>query len=288
MTRNATSTNAVLIFVSFLWGLGFVPQRLGLDTFEPMAFNAWRFLFGAITLIPILFLVARTHADLKQADAVGKGAFLGALLTFGAGLQQISIGMTTIANVAFITGFYVIFVPIIGFVMGYRYQFITWLGAAFAIAGLAMLSGFAGEFRLDGDTIALVGAVFWAFHLLAITKFVQGRNEYVLAFYQFLFCALFSASLSFAFEDAILPARADGFIWSSLNGIFVVGIAYTLQVAVLKHADPFVASIIFSLETVFGALAGYLFFQEVLGLSGIVGASLMLVGCILAQLPKRQ
>jgi drug/metabolite transporter (DMT)-like permease len=279
--------NSTLAFVALIWGLGFIPQRLGLETLGPMAFNAWRFAFGAITIIPILWLFKVGRAELLNKNTLIAGLILGTLLTAAAGFQQISLGFSKVANVAFITGFYVIFVPVFGLFVNHRYSLVTWLGGGLALLGLALLSGFQGEMQFKGDGLALLGAVFWALQLLVITYFVKQYNEYALAFYQFVFCAVFSLMASLMFESSLFATGSEGYLWALVNGVIVVGIAYTLQIVVLKHSDPFVASVIFSLESVFGAIAGYWFFQEILGFYGFIGAALMLIGCLLAQIPEK-
>jgi drug/metabolite transporter (DMT)-like permease len=113
--------NSTLAFVALIWGLGFIPQRLGLETLGPMAFNAWRFAFGAITIIPILWLFKVGRAELLNKNTLIAGLILGTLLTAAAGFQQISLGFSKVANVAFITGFYVIFVPVFGLFVNHRY-----------------------------------------------------------------------------------------------------------------------------------------------------------------------
>jgi drug/metabolite transporter (DMT)-like permease len=293
MKSSPLLVNGMLLLVAFLWGAGFAPQRLGMESLDAMAFNAWRFGFGALTLIPIFFLIRLKFSIFFQRNASLGGLALGVLLSAGAGLQQISVGMTKLANVAFITGFYVILVPIIGLFIGHRYPVVTWVGGFLALIGLALLSGFTGELSVSdigfkGDMFALVGALFWALHLLGITYFVARYNQFVLAFYQFVFCALISAVISVGFEERVIPSDDMGYVWALVNGIIVVGVAYTLQVIALKQAKPFVAAVIFSLESVFGALVGYWFFDEVLGLYGMIGALLMLFGCILSQLPERE
>ena len=280
--------NGMLLLVAFLWGVGFAPQRLGMDSLDAMAFNAWRFGFGALSLLFVFFFIRLKFSEFKQVNVIIGGFVLGVLLCAGAGLQQMSIGMTKLANVAFITGFYVILVPVLGLFMAHRYPLITWVGGVLALIGLALLSGFTGELSLtdvglQGDILALIGALFWALHLLAITYFVARYNQFVLAFYQFVFCSLISAGISLGFEERVIPTDNMGYVWALVNGILVVGIAYTLQVIVLKQAKPFVAAVIFSLESVFGAMIGYWFFDEVLGLYGLIGALLMLFGCILSQ-----
>jgi len=280
--------NLTLVLVALIWGLGFVPQRLGLETLGPMAFNTWRFAFGAITLIPMLWLFGIGRSELLNKNTLIAGLVLGVLLSAAAGFQQISLGLSKVANVAFITGFYVIFVPVLGLFLKHRYSLITWSGASLALLGLALLSGFQGEIQFKGDGLALLGAFFWAVHLLAITYFVKRYNEYALAFYQFVFCALFSLVANLMFESSLFATSSEGYVWALVNGVIVVGIAYTLQIVALKHSDPFVASVIFSLESVFGAIAGYWFFQEVLGFYGLFGAGLMLIGCLLAQTPEKE
>ncbi len=292
MKTSPLLVNGILVLVAFLWGAGFAPQRLGMETLDAMAFNAWRFGFGALTLIPVFFLMRLKLYLFLDRKAIFGSLVLGLLLSAGAGLQQVSVGMTKLANVAFITGFYVILVPVLGLFVAHRYPLITWLGGLLALFGLALLSDFTGEFSLTeqalkGDLYALLGALFWALHLLAITYFVARYNQFVLAFYQFVFCALISAGVSIGFEERVIPIDNMGYFWALVNGVFVVGIAYTLQVVALKHAKPFIAAVIFSLESVFGALVGFWFFDEVLGLYGMIGALLMLFGCVLSQLPEK-
>jgi drug/metabolite transporter (DMT)-like permease len=202
--------------------------------------------------------------------------------------QQIGIRHTSLANVAFITGLYVILVPLIGFFIGYTYRYIVWFGGLLAIAGLYLMTmvGASGAASLYGDTLAMIGAFFWALQLLVLAKFASKSNLLVLAFYQFLVCAILSTVVALVFEDRLLPALIQGYIWPIVNGVIVVGFAYTLQVLVMRHAEPFAASLIFSLEAVFGALAGYFVLSEQLGVVALIGAALMLLGCVLAQLPK--
>lgn len=285
--KSPFAVNMVMLFVAVVWGFGFVPQRLGMDYLGPAAFNALRFALGALTLIPVLLMQKSVRlADMVQPSTLVLGVLLGGLLFGGAIFQQVSIQYTTLANVAFITGLYVIVVPLIGLFIGYRYGVIVWSGGIIAIAGLYLMTGGSTELALRGDILALIGAVFWAVHLLVLAKRAGRHSALVLAFYQFSFCAVFSLIAATISEDQLLPSVAAGYLWPVLNGVLVVGVAYTLQVLVMDQADPFAASLIFALEAVFGALAGYLFFSEVLGLAALVGAALMLLGCILAQLPN--
>lgn len=282
-------TNLVLLLIALIWGFGFVPQRLGMDYLGPAAFNGLRFLLGALSLLPVLCLSRSVNIEsLFNWPTLRLSLLLGSILFAGATFQQISIQFTSLANVGFITGLYVIVVPIIGFFIGYRYKIIVWLGGFIAIAGLYLMTGSNGAIALKGDVLALIGSVFWAIHMLVLAKKAAQHNQLVLAFYQFLFCGLLSVLVASGFEDRLLPEVATGYIWALLNGIIVVGVAFTLQVFVMEHAEPFAASLILALEAVFGAIAGYLIFDEQLAAAGLVGALMMFMGCVLAQLPGSQ
>jgi len=287
--KNPVIANLVLLLIAVIWGFGFAPQRLGMEYLGPAAFNAWRFAFGALTLLPFLILSKSGYFQaLFDRSTLILGLMLGCLLFAGASLQQVSIQYTSLANVAFITGLYVIVVPIVGFFIGYKYKLIVWLGGFIAIIGLYLMTGSNGELALKGDLLALVGAVFWALHLLLLAKRAANHKQLVLAFYQFAFCALFSLIFATGSEANILPLQIQGYLWPLVNGVLVVGIAYTLQVIVMEYAEPFSASLILSLEAVFGALAGYLVFNEKLAAAALIGAVMMLLGCIMAQLPGTQ
>jgi len=156
-----------------------------------------------------------------------------------------------------------------------------------AVAGLYLMTrvGASSATSLYGDVFAMIGAVFWALQLLVLAKLGGRGNQLILAFYQFLFCAVFSLVFALGLEERILPLVAEAYLWPAVNGVIVVGFAYTLQVVVMQYAEPFSAALIFSLEAVFGALAGYFVFSEQLGLAAMLGAAMMLLGCVLAQLP---
>lgn len=278
--------NLVLLLIAVIWGFGFVPQKLGMQYLGPAAFNALRFALGALTLLPLMLLMKSvTLASLFNRSTFSMGMLLGALLFGAALLQQISLQYTSIANVSFITGLYAIVVPLIGYFLGYRYGLIVWGGGLIAVIGLYLMTSGGDAGRLKGDLIAMLGAFLWAIHLLVIAEKAAKFNQIVLSFFQFVFCALLSLGVAASYESKILPTEAIGYLWPLVNGIVVVGIAYTLQVIVMQHAEPFAAALILSLEAVFGAIAGYLWLSEQMGSAALVGAIMMLLGCLLAQMP---
>jgi drug/metabolite transporter (DMT)-like permease len=284
--RKPILVNLVLLFIAVIWGVGFVPQKLGMEYLGPAAFNALRFALGALTLVPVMLLMKSVSlSDFINKSTLVMGSLLGSLLFGGALLQQISLQYTSIANVSFITGLYVIVVPLIAYFLGYRYGLIVWGGGLIAVAGLYLMTSGGDMGSLKGDLIAMVGAVLWAMHLLLIAEKAANFNQIVLSFFQVVFCARLSLVVAAVWESKILPTEIRGYLWPMVNGIVVVGAAYTLQVIIMDHAEPFAAALILSLEAVFGAIAGYLWLSEQLGMAAIVGAAMMLFGCLLAQMP---
>ena len=285
--KRSVWVNPCLVLIAVIWGAGFIPQKLGLEYMQASAFNAWRFGIGALVLMPVLFVTGSLNKNnLITQSSMALGAVLGLILFAGALMQQISLSYTSVANVSFITGLYVIIVPILAMTLGYRYKLVVWSGGVIAIVGLYLLTQGGTDVAFKGDLLALVGAVFWALHLIVMAERSEQHNSLMLAFFQFVFCAALSIFYSMIFEDSLLPSASIGYLWPVLNGIIVVGIAYTLQVWAMAKAEPFAASVILSLEAVFGAVAAYFVFNESLAVAGIVGAGLMLLGGLLAQVEE--
>jgi drug/metabolite transporter (DMT)-like permease len=277
--------NLGLLLIAVIWGFGFVPQKLGMQYLGPAAFNALRFALGALTLLPVILLVKSvTLSSVFSRSTLLMGLLLGSLLFGAALLQQISLQYTSIANVSFITGLYAILVPLIGYFLGYRYGLIVWGGGFIAVIGLYLMTSGGDAGSLKGDLIAMLGAFLWAIHLLVIAEKAAKFNQIILSFLQFVFCALLSLGVAASHESKLLPTESIGYLWPLISGIVVVGIAYTLQVIVMDHAEPFAAALILSLEAVFGAIAAYLWLSEKMGSAALVGAVMMLLGCLLAQM----
>lgn len=284
--KSPVIVNLMLLLVAIIWGLGFVPQRLGLDYFDPSFFNAMRFALGALVLMPLMLLMKNVRLScIFNQSTLLLGASLGFLLFGGAYFQQISLQTTSVANVAFITSLYVILVPLLGYFIGYRYSWLVWLGGITAIVGLYLMTGSSTDVSLKGDILALIGSVFWALHILLLAKRAGAHNQVALAFLQFSVCAVLSLAFALAYEERLLSNQWQAYQWPLLNGLLVVGVAYTIQVLVMDKAEPFVASLILSLEAVFGAVAGYLVFSEQLAAAALIGAVMIMLGCILAQWP---
>jgi len=231
---------------------------------------------------------AARHKPFLQRGLILGGLSMGLALTLGINLQQVGLLFTSVTNSGFITGLYVIVVPLLGLAIGHKTGLGTWLGAFLAVAGMALLS-IGEDFTVaSGDWIQLAGAFVWGVHVLLVSFFVSRHDAIRLAFLQFATCAVVSLLLALIFED-INPAS----IWLAgpaliYGGLFAVAVGYTLQVVAQKHAIASHAAIILSLEAVFAAIAGALFLEESLTLRGYMGCVLMFIGMLAAQLWPRK
>jgi drug/metabolite transporter (DMT)-like permease len=277
---------ALLFVAAAIWGSGFVAQRMGMDTLGPFTFNGARFAIGACSLIPFMLLRRTTLATLKTATV--PAILAGCVLTIAAALQQFGIQYTSAGKAGFITGLYVVLVPIAAFFLGKLTPLRTWLGVALAMAGLFLLSIQSGFTVEKGDIIIFVGAFFWTAHLLVLDHWAPRVDPIALAAIQFAVCSILSWSIALPFEtfsSADVAASIGPLLY---GGLASIGIAYTLQAIGQSRVQPARASIILSMEAAFAVLAGWLILSEAMSRRELAGCALMLGGIIIAQLPGRQ
>jgi drug/metabolite transporter (DMT)-like permease len=284
-------SNLMLLIAAAIWGFGFVAQRLGMNYLEPFAFNSARFLLGSLSLLPLLCFLSRqklsrqkVNRDTKPNHSLSKGGLICGLVLFvAATLQQYGLFYTTAAKAGFITGLYLILVPIIGILLKHTTGLTTWLGAALAVVGLYLLSVNDNLTMSLGDTLIFIGALFWAFHILVIDHFSGRIDPIQLSALQFLVCGLLSLGVSLIIETPTLSGAIAGWQPILFAGVVSVGIAYTLQVIAQKNAKPSHAAIIMSLEAVFAAIGGVWLLDESLSPRAWLGCGLMLAGMLLSQ-----
>jgi drug/metabolite transporter (DMT)-like permease len=289
--------DGLLLLAAFIWGFAFVAQRLGMKHVGPFGFNGVRFALGCLVLLPLLFRngVRRNdpssgHFGLFSNPSFGGGLLAGLVLFCGASFQQAALVYTTAGKAGFITGLYVVLVPVIGIALGHRTHAGTWIGTLLAAVGLYLLSVTAQLTFAPGDLLVLVGAFFWAGHVLLIGWLSPRQDPLKLAFVQYAACAILSLIVSAALEPTAVGGYLSAAIPILYGGVLSVGVAYTLQVVAQKEAKPAHAAIILSLETVFAALGGWLILGEILTPRGILGCALMFCGMLASQLwraPRR-
>jgi drug/metabolite transporter (DMT)-like permease len=263
---------------------------------QPFIFNGVRFALGSLSLLPVIVLARRRSRRSSPDPAGGRepsrpesgrvwlhGFICGSVLFAGASLQQLGIVYTTAGKAGFITGLYVVLVPLSGLLWRQRAGSSRWAGAVMALAGLYLLSITRGFTIARGDFLVLLSALFWTAHVQLIGWFSPRTQPLELASVQFAVCSLFSLAAAAATEVVSAAALLRAAVPILYGGLCSVGVAYTLQVVVQKTAHPAHAAIILSLEGAFAVLGGWLILGELLSLRGFIGCALMLAGGIISQ-----
>lgn len=286
-SKGALKYELLLLLVSMIWGSAFVAQQIGMEKgLGPMTFNGLRFTLGCLSLIPVLIwqkknlTVTDWEVGLPYKACLSAGLFL----FLGSALQQIGLQYTSTANSGFITGFYILFVPLLGTFFGHKVPNSLWAAVLICLVGFYLLS-VTGDFVVSkGDWLTLMCAVMWACQILVIDHAADKGDPVHIACFQFAVCAVLSAVCGLLFEQTTLSQirAASGAI--AYAGFMSVGIAYTLQVVCQKRCPPAPAAIIMSLEAVFAAIAGYLVLNQSLTVRALFGCFLILFGVLMAQL----
>ena len=292
LDRSTTFKSDILLLITAtIWGFAFVAQRVGMEYLGPFAFNGIRFALGSLSLLPLLqYTQSRQHRDSANeakaaaATAWKGGCLAGIVLFIAASLQQVGLQFTTAGNAGFITGLYVVIVPILGLFIGQKATSGTWSGAVLTAAGLYLLSITESFSIAYGDLLEIMGAFFWAGHVLLIGWYSPRTNPIKLAAIQFAVCSLLSMATAISIETITLEGIRGPAIPILYGGLGSVGVAYTLQVVAQKTAHPAHAAILLSLEAVFAAFGGWLILGEQLTSRGAVGCLLMLLGMLISQL----
>lgn len=288
MGHTTLKSDLLLLLAAAIWGFAFVAQRVGMEYVGPFTFNGVRFALGSFSLLPLLaasrrMLPAKAALQPRSVRLCG-GMLAGCVLFAGASLQQVGLLYTTAGKAGFITGLYVVIVPILGLLWNQRTDAGTWIGAVLAAWGLYLLSVKASLHISAGDLLEIIGAVFWALHVLIIGWLSPKTHPVGLAAVQCAVCALLSLITAFIFETFAMDAIRQAAIPILYGGLLSVGVAYTLQVVVQRSAPPAHAAIILSLEAVFAVLGGWLILDERLSLRAAAGCVLMLAGMLFSQL----
>ena len=284
--------NLMLLLTAFIWGIAFVAQSVGMDYVGPYTFNAVRFLLVGIVLIPCIFILNKLNKNEDEEKNDNKkliiggivcGFFLFAASTF----QQLGIMYTSVGKAGFITSLYIILVPIIGIPLKRKASGIIWISAVIAVIGMYLLcvnEGFSISF---GDVLVLICALLFSGHILAVDYFSPYVNGVKLSCIQFFTCGILSGILMFIFEEPTIEGIVGARIPILFSGIMSCGVAYTLQILGQQNTNPFIASLLMSLESVFAVLAGWVLLGQALSVKETIGCILMFTAIIMAQVPAK-
>ena len=274
----------ILLLTAFIWGLAFVYQRTGMDHIGPITFTFGRFFIGALAILPLWYLMEKP----KQIFAINginkKAALLGLVLTAGMLLQQWGLVYTTAGRAGFLTGVYIIFVPIIGIFFRNKTQWPTWVGVAMAMVGLFFLGQVESDELFTGDILILLGSILFALHMIFTGKLANQTSPFRLIFVQFVVATIITFILVPIFESWNWQGILDAGVALLYVGVMSSGVAFCLQVVGQRTAPASHASIILSFEAVFAALCGWWLLDEYLTDPELIGCGLILAGGLVSQL----
>ena len=300
MKSNNLKGSIILVLASLIWGLAFVVQNDANRTIKPFALNGIRSLLGACIIGLYLFIkrqmtqtpVFKNTKEYKRAAVLG-GIVCGLLLALAVNFQQLGIaaypkGAAIEARAGFLTALYVILVPIVSVFFKRKTSAVIWLSVLIATAGVYLLcltGGMTGIYL--GDVLMFLCAFSFTFHILCVDKFGKILGGPQLSMIQFIVCGIISSIISLIVE----PDMGLNNIYLSLPqllymGIMSSGIAYTLQIVGQRYAEPAVASISMSLESVFATLGGWIIMGNALTIREFFGCVLVFIAIIIAQLPE--
>lgn len=293
MTKEQIKANTLLLLTAAIWGFAFVAQKVGAEYISAFSFNGIRFFLGGISLLPILWLNRHKEKKADINDTKGKVSFfyslkagicLGVILYLGAGLQQLGMEHTTAAKAGFITGLYIVLVPVFGIFLKQKTNINTWIGVGIAVIGLYLLSINKGFQMEKGDFLVLLCSIAFTIHILAIDYFSKRIHSIVLSCIQFITCAILNGITAVFVESVTFDDIQKAIIPILYGGFLSVGVAYTLQVVAQKNAKPSHAAILMSMESVFSCIGGILILREGLSTRGVIGCVLIFSAIIISQI----
>ena len=288
MSKTLSLISALLC--TLIWGTTFIAQDTGMDDIGPFTFNSVRFFVGFLAIIPLVFLfeVKKFKSELKLdlKTFVILSSLIGLSLFLGSALQQVALLYTDVANAAFFTIFYVPMVPIIIFLFKRKsLHWSVWPSVVLCLIGGYLLTNFYDATVRLGDTLVILGALFWSTHIIFTGIIVRKYNlPLTLGAIQTLIVALFSFIIGLIYEEFIFEnilKEIDSILYA---GILSGGFAFVLQIYAQKNITPAPAAIIFSLEGVFATIAAWFILDQILGINNLLGCFFILSGVLFSQL----
>jgi len=288
MSKTVSLFSALLC--TFIWGTTFIAQDTGMDDIGPFTFNAVRFFVGFLAIVPLVFLfeIKKFKLEFKlDFKTFAILAFLiGLSLFLGSALQQVALQYTDVANAAFFTIFYVPMVPIIIFLFKKKsIHWSVWPSVILCLIGGYLLTNFYDATVRLGDTLVILGALFWSTHIIFTGIIVTKYNlPLTLGAIQTFIVALFCFFVGLIYEEFIIENILNEIDSILYAGILSGGFAFVLQIYAQKNITPAPAAIIFSLEGVFATIAAWFLLDQILGMNNLLGCFFILCGVLLSQL----
>ena len=278
----------LLLITAVIWGSSFVAQSIGMQSIDAFTFTGIRTALGMLFLLPFTLIINKGF-DFRK-ETLRKGLILGIVFSIAQNFQQFAFYYSTSGKIAFITAFYMFFVPLFSVIfLKKKIAVLTWLSILFGLIGLFLLCIDPQDLTSInlGDILALICAVFYAVQIMLIDKFLEdGTSGVQLSFMQFFVAAIISIIAMFIFEKPVIAdikTAAPSLLYS---GIMSCGIAYTLQIVGQKHASPVVASLLMCLESVFAVITAAIILHEAMIPREMAGCLIMFAAIILSQVSE--
>ena len=288
MSKSTSMLSALICTI--IWGTTFIAQDTGMKVIGPYVFNGVRFFVGFLTLVPFYFLIEKKYTykevSKNQKKFIHLSILIGLFLFLGTLFQQVALLYTDVANAAFFTIFYVPMVPIIVFFLFKKnIHWSVWPSVILCVIGGYLLTNFNDATVRLGDTLVVLGAIFWSLHIIFIGKIIKEFDAPILiGLIQTIIVSTCSIILALIFEDFIIKNILDQKVQILYAGILSGGIAFVLQIYAQKNISPAPAAIIFSLEGVFATIAAWIILSQILNINNILGCCFILVGVLISQL----
>ncbi len=281
-------SNLLLALAAFIWGIAFVAQSVSMDHIGPWTFTCIRNFIAAATLyilMPILNKLTKSEEKTvnKKQMWIG-GICCGIALAVASMFQQTGIIYTTVGKAGFLTALYTVIVPVLSLFLGKKSKWNVYVSVGISIVGMYFLCMNEDFSIAYGDVLVLICALMFAFHIMIVDRFVKEIDGIKLSCIQFLTAGLFCLLPMVVLEKPNLTSILEAIVPILYAGVLSSGAGYTLQIVGQKGADPSIAGMILSLESVFAALAGTILLHEVLSLRELFGCILVFGAIIFSQI----
>lgn len=282
----------LLLLTSFIWGLAFVAQSVGMDYVGPYTFNFSRFFVGAIVLIPFVAINVSKKKTVKKSNlkiTLFGGIGCGIILCAASCLQQIGVLYTdAVGKAGFLTALYIIIVPILGFFFGKKSKALIWVSVLLATFGLYLICVKDGFVFDKADIILIACAFVFSLHIIFIDFVSPKTDGVVISCIQFAVAGVISLCIAVFTEKINIRDILSAYIPILYAGAMSCGVAYTLQIIGQKFIEPTKASLLMCLESVFATLGGFVILKERMSVKEFIGCGVVFAAIILAQFCEKK
>ena len=287
--KNNIKGSIILFLTALLWGTTFIAQKIATDFVGPFTFIFFR---SIIAVVLLYFISLLTKKKIKVEEGMDKkkvlmfSCFAGLSLFVALLFQQIGLETITASKSGFICSMYIMFVPLIGLLLKHKIKSYVWVCICIAIIGSYLLSTTSSLTSFGfGELISLASAIFFALQILFVDKACKYLNPYKFCMIEISVVALFSFVMMLILEKPDAESIKQGLLYMAYAGVFSSCLAYSFQIIGQNYAEPTIASIVMSLESVISLIAGVIILKETMGDREIIGSILIFLSVVCSQIP---